>query len=602
MKIIITFLCCATLIPKADALNTVVTSTNNSGAGTLRSAIEQINSTGHNNNTISFNISGALPISINLTSGLPGITRPVVIDGQTQPGFIGDPTIRINGYGIVLSGGSDGSVIRGLDIRGSAIGIRVSSSGNWVYGNYILSGNEGIRVEGPQNIIGGNSSAHRNVISSNSNHAILLTSFNASRNVISGNYVGVGPDGYTRWQNNLRGIYLASGSGSSNVIGGYLTGERNVVSGAINQGVVILGSGNQIIGNYIGTDASGYEIIGNIGEGLYISGNNNVIHSNRIAGSSGYGISCYGQSCTASWNTVYNNSGSGIYFSGSDCTIGPRNKIFSNSGSGIYISGTRIAVLDNSIYSNIGVGIRLGDSASYSNDPTDSDTGPNDLQNYPIVTNVYSSPQRIEGYINSMPTTIYRLEFYLNSTCDGSGYGEGERLAMTADVLTDASGYAAFSFVPPSPLPMQIITATARDPLGNTSHYSPCVAVMPHPNSDGDQLPDVWEFQYIGNLSQSHTNDPDKDGLTNIDEYICGTHPTNGNSYLRLLSEYNDGSHSLRYSGTIDRVYYVDAGSILNGDTWVNIIDAAIGTGGWNVVASSLTYTQIFYRLRCRLP
>jgi Big-like domain-containing protein/IPT/TIG domain-containing protein/carboxypeptidase family protein/beta-propeller repeat-containing protein len=45
-------------------------------------------------------------------------------------------------------------------------------------------------------------------------------------------------------------------------------------------------------------------------------------------------------------------------------------------------------------------------------------------------------------------------------------------------------------------------------------------------DSDGDGLPDWWELQYFGNLSQGANDDPDGDGRTNLQEYQQGRNPT----------------------------------------------------------------------------
>lgn len=44
-------------------------------------------------------------------------------------------------------------------------------------------------------------------------------------------------------------------------------------------------------------------------------------------------------------------------------------------------------------------------------------------------------------------------------------------------------------------------------------------------DSDGDGLPDAWEFQFFGDLAQVGTGDPDGDGRTNQAEYLAGTLP-----------------------------------------------------------------------------
>lgn len=54
---------------------------------------------------------------------------------------------------------------------------------------------------------------------------------------------------------------------------------------------------------------------------------------------------------------------------------------------------------------------------------------------------------------------------------------------------------------------------------------------------DGDGLPDAWETTYIGSIATSDgTGNIDGDDYTDYEEFIAGTHPTNGSSYLRILS------------------------------------------------------------------
>src|SRR5881394_2168704 len=70
-----------------SAATFTVTTTNDSGAGSLRAAITSANGTGGGTNLIQFNI---LPTNMLQTitpvTQLPTITRPVIIDGYTQPG------------------------------------------------------------------------------------------------------------------------------------------------------------------------------------------------------------------------------------------------------------------------------------------------------------------------------------------------------------------------------------------------------------------------------------------------------------------------------------------------------------------------------------
>src|SRR4051794_36831034 len=97
-----------------------VTSTNDSGLGSLRQAILEANLL-PGTDTIAFSIGGGAQ-TISPTSGLPPVIDPVVIDGTTQPGYAGTPMIELNGAsagaftaGISVTAGS--STIRGLAIN-----------------------------------------------------------------------------------------------------------------------------------------------------------------------------------------------------------------------------------------------------------------------------------------------------------------------------------------------------------------------------------------------------------------------------------------------------------------------------------------------------
>jgi|GEM_PF-5197996 len=57
------------------------------------------------------------------------------------------------------------------------------------------------------------------------------------------------------------------------------------------------------------------------------------------------------------------------------------------------------------------------------------------------------------------------------------------------------------------------------------------VPYPPGADLDGDMLPDEWEKLYFGDTGKySEGNDPDRDNLSNIEEYINGTDPMNPDS------------------------------------------------------------------------
>src|SRR5205807_4559515 len=115
------------------------------------------------------------------------------------------------------------------------------------------------------------------------------------------------------------------------------------------------------------------------------------------------------------------------------------------------------------------------------NDSCDPDPGPNNLQNFPVITNASTagSTTTIDGTLNSTASTTFRIEFFTNASCDPSGHGEGQSFLGFTTVTTDAGCNMAFSVTIPIAVPGgQFITATATDSSNNTSEFSNCRFVI----------------------------------------------------------------------------------------------------------------------------
>ncbi|KAA2241371.1 DUF11 domain-containing protein [Chitinophaga agrisoli] len=179
-------------------------------------------------------------------------------------------------------------------------------------------------------------------------------------------------------------------------------------------------------------------------------------------------------------NTITNNGGAIQLRDLATATMG-RNTISGNA-KGIMLAGTGTGspISANSIFSNTGLGIDLGNDGVTPNDAGDADTGPNNLQNFPVLTAVNTSGGNttIQGTLNSMPNTAYKLEFFSNAACNPAGFGEGQTFLGSETVTTNASGDAPFSVVLTGVAlsPGAVVTATATDPANNTSEFSACLS------------------------------------------------------------------------------------------------------------------------------
>ncbi len=316
-----------------------VTSTANNGAGTLRQALLDAN-TGdiinfQNGNGDPFD--PVLPGTITLSSKLPSINQGNITIDASNAGVILNGantatdciTITSNSNiimgmriqnctnnGIYISSGTaniiggDNSIGSGSSGKGNVIvnnggdGIQIKSNSNNIYGNYIgtdtssLAGlgntKHGIYIlsNAQYNTIGGTIAGVRNIISGNTRDGIRLWSVDNNR--VSGNYIGTSVDSNTALGNGDNGIYIASTS-TNNTIGGNTTGDGNIISGNMSDGIRVTSGSSTIQGNYIGTNKSNTPIP-NSGDGINIGGSTvNLGHfseaqSNVIGPNTGYGI------------------------------------------------------------------------------------------------------------------------------------------------------------------------------------------------------------------------------------------------------------------------------------------------------------------------
>ena len=232
-------------------------------------------------------------------------------------------------------------------------------------------------------------------------------------NTVAGCYIGTDVDGGTAVPNGRtgwsHGLLL---DGNNNTIGGTTTADRNIISGNARGGVWVWGDNDTIQGNYIGVTSNGYTELGNgwVGVGAGNIAENTLFSGNVICGN---GFT----------NTMYGLKGNGILLEGGTTTV-VGNIISGNNQAGIWLSGSNYTgnqIVRNSIYGNGQLGISLGAASPISNDNGDIDAGPNNLQNFPVLsTAVINGTQLIlKGGLNSTANTSFRIEFFANSISVG---------------------------------------------------------------------------------------------------------------------------------------------------------------------------------------
>jgi titin len=424
------------------------------------------------------------------------------------------------------------NVISGNSYNGIAI-LTVTDTLNMVCGNYIgtdVTGTKtiantlaGVRIQGCSNTIGGVVSGAGNVISGNGQQGVWMVGLNgnATGNLIQGNLIGLNATGTGGLANGNAGIGVSSAAG--NQIGGTASGARNVISANAGWGIFMIAngtSGNQVQGNFIGTDLSGTLAHGNLFDGIYMQqANTNFIGGslpgagNLISANSFPGIGL----TNSSWNIIQGNFigtkvdgtnalGNGNH--GIDIGANSTNNQIggTNAGAGNRIAfapsayaGVRVRtgafnnlISGNSIFSNGALGIDLsppdGSASSGVNPIMDCETGiaanaANAGQNFPTLSDAYSGNLlRIRGTMDGKAGKTYALQFFASPSGNLSGYGEGQVFLGQTNITlgsTCSSNLTAYLLV--SVPAGWVVTATATDAANNTSEFSGWVSVIPMP-------------------------------------------------------------------------------------------------------------------------
>ncbi len=466
---------------------------------------------------------------------------PVTIDNS------GSPRVQIR-HGLEFGSGSASSTVRGLLLNGNGGGtgwLEMQGNGNIVEGTWIgvsldgtametAAGNPALLLASSNNLAGGTVPAARNLLVSSSSLYPALQLCRGVENTSRGNFLGTDLYGTTA----LGAGGLLAGGGyigcfspyDNTTIGGTTAAARNVFGA---RGMSLSGVGHLVQGNFVGTDVNGTTRLGDgtimlsnrffvqspagstvggtaagaanvIADGVYLDQcEQALIQGNKI------GVDVHGEGPLA--------CSVGVQFRESySCTLGGTaegagNTIAHCLYDGVSVFGgstpsTGIAILGNRIYGNglpgywwsdIGIDLNADEYGDVTpNDPCDVDVGANNLQNYPtLLTATVSGGQvTIEGYLDSTPNESFHLEFFANTGCDPSGYGQGRDLLGTLELTTDGDCNAPF--VVTYPARGRGIAATATSADGSTSEFSNCIQLPRFKVSEPDRVTFVRPITY----------------------------------------------------------------------------------------------------------
>lgn len=474
----------------ANANTLVVNKTADDGSKhTLRWAILQNNAEG-GGNRIHINPTGDPHNEwvIKVNSFLPRITAPVVIEGMNrgngdaagvvidgsnvvdvttttscpaENGVGSGPNVRSlqkPGLAVVDTGNVE---ISGLEIRNFCIGIMLlRSHDNHIHHNVIhdMVGAAGVMITGDDGTPAGGS-----------------TTGLSTNNLIEWNVIYDTGDGgeCTRGTSNTTYQY--------NV---FFQSSPNTVSPR-SQGVECAGSGNTAI-QFLYNSFTGYS------DGLQLNTAANVTVIGNVITHSTYGITTSGPGVLIKDNTISGNR-MGVGPGGNARATITQNRIF-NNGQPILSLPTSAGGTTNPASPAL-LGIDLGvngitpndSSAACADGAPDCDTGPNELQNFPVLSSGSTwGPDgtiTLQGSLASRPNATFVIELFASHSLSAAGLGEGEVYVASTTATTDAAGNASFNFVATNGDPLRdgstaaFFTATATSAAGSTSEFSAPVSL-----------------------------------------------------------------------------------------------------------------------------
>ncbi len=383
---------------------------------------------------------------------------------------------NINGVGLRTTANTSAAVIDNCFIGTTPAGDTAKACGAGI----ALSGTT--MDDGGVRILGSNNTIMNSLVSGNS--GVGIGNAGGSGTIITGNIIGMNRLKTAKLANTLHGIELMGGANWQ------IT--NNVVAGNTGTGIFLweytgfLFTGTGLIqNNAIGTTTLNGTIsnMGNGRGGIYVDNDldSATTTSTQIIG-----------------NTIAYNLATGTLDAAG--TVSGNNPVSAGAGIGIGPAATpvcAIGISQNSIYNNSGLGIDLvsGSAAGVTaNDAGDTDSGPNDLLNFPIITSVTWSGASlvitgecrigaiVEFFTSDLDATYGEGKYFIGSFVESSA-ADPNSAAGTTD--TTAKKFT-FTFVPLGPVATtDKITATASGgslvpgTVGRTSEFAVQSAVVP---------------------------------------------------------------------------------------------------------------------------
>lgn len=430
-------------------------------------------------------ISGNKDAGISINDGFGTASSNIVAGNFIGIDASGTKAMGNGTYGVVLYGGISNR-IGGTDSRdrnvvssNTTFGIDVSNGAteNLVAGNYVGTdvtgtlargnGMTGIGIEGgaPNNVVQGN------LCSGNLGVGVAISDGGSSYNEIVGNRIGTDASGTHAVPNLDHGLSVGFLNAGFNRIGGTRPEERNLISGNLGGGISVMSGGNVVRGNFVGTDITGRNPLGNSGGGVGLGGGRNILggatpEEANVIGASGW----FGVSVSSDYNAILGN------YIGTDPT---GQFVLGNTAIGVALMARHSVLQANVIAHTLMTadgGGGDGVSAPRANNST--------IRRNAIYNNAQGGIG-VAGEPAAPVITSVTLAEVTGTGCRGCEVeifsdSEDEGRLFEGSVVADGSGTFTFTKMY-GYLTGPNVTATATDSSGSTSAFSAPTTVPPKP-------------------------------------------------------------------------------------------------------------------------
>jgi len=428
--------------------------TDAAGATAQPSGVSGINLRG----TVGTTVGGAGPGEQNVIAGVPG---------EGHCGICVQALEGVRATRTVVAGnriGTTASGLAGLTPAGYA-GVRVIDAVDTTVGG---------TAQGAGNLVGGFT------------HAGIRIEQGSTGTVVHGNTVGLRADASGAIGNDV-GIFGAADASGTRIGAGNVVGGNRI-------GVYAAGPGTLVEGNLVGLAPDGRTVLGNE-QGIVLEGAAAGLRvgANVVSGNSVLGVALKNTAGAVVAGNVIGRTADGAesrpngFFGGvllvdnSGGVVGgdtPGDANLIDAGVHPSIRAEGAAQLGTQLLGNLlrgtshSLGIDLVPLAVTANDSGDADTGPNGLQNTPVVTTARRTA--VTGRIDTKPSTAARIQVFSASAAGRETYA----LLGDATVTTDGAGAATFS-IPVASNEGDSVVATATTGDGTSELSAPVLVVVP---------------------------------------------------------------------------------------------------------------------------